>query len=177
MTPRSDSLDIRLRPASPADLALLRAWDRQPHVVAGKGDEDWEWESALAEDPPWREQLIAEVGGRPVGFLQIIDPALEETGYWGAIQPNLRALDIWIGEPDWVGKGLGTEMMRAAITRCFDDPTVEAILVDPLAANTRAHRFYERLGFRFVEPRTFDGDNCHIYRLVREDFAATRTTT
>ena len=28
------------------------------------------------------------------------------------------------------------------------DLRVAAVLVDPLAANTRAHRFYERLGFR-----------------------------
>ena len=55
-----------------------------------------------------------------------------------------------------------------AIERCFADPAVAAILIDPLAANTRAHRFYERLGFRRVDRRVFAGvDDCLVYRLDR----------
>jgi aminoglycoside 6'-N-acetyltransferase len=44
---------------------------------------------------------------------------------------------------------------------------VKAILVDPLASNTRAHRFYERLGFVAVGRRTFGTDDCMVYRLER----------
>jgi len=48
------------------------------------------------------------------------------------------------------------------------------VLLDPLASNTRAHRFYERLGFERVEERVFEGDDCVVYRLSRERWAATR---
>src|SRR5262249_7854814 len=90
---------MRLRKAGAADLALLPDWDTKPHVVAASGaDEPYEWKSELPRDLAWREFLIAEVDGKPIGFLQIIDPAVEETHYWGAIEPNLRAIDIWIGE-------------------------------------------------------------------------------
>ena len=61
-------------------------------------------------------------------------------------------------------------MMQLAIARCFADPTVTAILIDPLASNTRAHRFYERFGFKFIEPRRFGSDECLVYRLNREDW-------
>ena len=149
----------------------MRAWDQQDHVVAGKGDDDWEWEVSLRENPPWREQLIAELNGEPIGFLQIIDPAEEETHYWGTVHPNLRALDIWIGEPHRLGQGLGTAMMQLAIQRCFANAEVNGILVEPLAHNTRAHRFYERLGFQFIEVRNFDGDDCHVYLLPRDSAA------
>lgn len=45
------------------------------------------------------------------------------------------------------------------------------VLVDPLATNTGAHRFYERLGFRFVERRQFDdASDCHVYKLDRTDW-------
>ncbi|WP_407676151.1 N-acetyltransferase [Planktothrix mougeotii] len=44
------------------------------------------------------------------------------------------------------------------------------MLVDPLANNTRAHRFYERLGFKFVESRRFGDDDCFVYCLNREDW-------
>jgi aminoglycoside 6'-N-acetyltransferase len=54
---------------------------------------------------------------------------------------DLRAIDLWIGEECDLGKGYGRKMMELAIARCFSDPFVKAILVDPLAENTHAHRF------------------------------------
>lgn len=158
---------LYLRPATIDDLELLRRWDEEPHVVESDPNDDWGWEVELTRNPDWREQLIAEVDGRSIGFIQIIDPALEDSHYWGEIESNLRAIDIWIGEEEELGKGYGTQMMKLAIDRCFADPLVTAILIDPLASNTRAHRFYERLGFQFVEPRRFGDDECFVYRLNR----------
>lgn len=40
-------------------------------------------------------------------------------------------------------------------------------MIDPLATNVRAHRFYERLGCRFVERRRFGTDECFVFRLDR----------
>lgn len=160
---------LSLRAAGPADLELLRRWDEQAHVIASDPNDDWEWETELARSPDWREQLVAEVDGRPVGFVQIIDPAREESRYWGEVAPGLRAIDLWIGEPGDLGKGHGTQMMQLALARCFADPRISAVLVDPLAGNLRAHRFYERMGFRFVGRRRFGQDDCFVYRLDRID--------
>lgn len=74
-----------LRPATSADVAVIRHWDQQPHIIAAKGNEDWGWETELKKALDWREQLIAEVDGRPIGFVQIIDPALDESHYWGGV--------------------------------------------------------------------------------------------
>jgi aminoglycoside 6'-N-acetyltransferase len=101
---------LQLRNATYGDLALLRRWDEAPHVLAAT-DDDWGWEQELQRSPPWREQLIAEVDGRPIGFLQIIDPRLEDSHYWGDCPENLRAIDIWIGEEADLGRGFGTRMM------------------------------------------------------------------
>lgn len=161
---------MNLRPATPADLNLLQLWDEQPHVIAADPNDDWHWEVELDRNPDWREQLIAEITGRPIGFIQIIDPAREESHYWGEIAANLRAIDIWIGEETNLGKGYGTKMMQLALARCFSDPVVTAILIDPLASNTRAHRFYERLGFKFVDRRQFGDDDCWVYRLSRTNW-------
>lgn len=59
------------------------------------------------------------------------------------------------------------KMMQLALARCFADPTVTAVLIDLLPTNTRAYRFYERLGFQFVERRRFGADECFVYRLDR----------
>jgi aminoglycoside 6'-N-acetyltransferase len=160
---------MHLRRASRADLALLKSWDTKPHVAAARGaDGAFDWEDELGRDPAWRDLLIAEVDGRAIGILQIIDPTEEETHYWGEIERGLRAIDIWIGEECDLGCGYGTEMMRLALARCFAKAAVGAALVDPLAANFRACRFYERLGFRPVGPRTFGTDDCIVYRLDRD---------
>jgi aminoglycoside 6'-N-acetyltransferase len=161
---------MHLRSATAADLDLLRRWDEQPHVVAADPNDDWAWEVELSKKPDWREQLIAEVDGQPIGFIQIIDPAHEESHYWGNVPANLRAIDIWIGEGINLGKGYGTKMMHLALARCFAAPDVVAVLIDPLASNTRSHPFYEHLGFHFVECRRFGEDECLVYRLERSDY-------
>jgi aminoglycoside 6'-N-acetyltransferase len=84
------------------------------------------------------------------------------------VEQNLRAIDIWIGEESDLGQGYGTTMMILAIERCFADPAVTAILLDPLASNLRVHPFYERLGFECIGRRVFDIEECLVYRLERE---------
>ncbi|MGF1644412.1 MAG: GNAT family N-acetyltransferase [Thiotrichales bacterium] len=169
MTHTDSAPGIRLRNATRADLSLLQHWDRQAHVLEA-GVEGWDWKTELSENPAWREQLIAELDGRAIGFIQIIDPAEEETHYWGDVPANLRAIDIWIGEADCLGRGHGTCMIQLTLQRCFADPKVTAVLIDPLASNTRAHRFYERFGFRRVEHRSFGEDDCVVYQLTRADY-------
>lgn len=166
---------VRLRPATADDAPMLALWDREPHVIRCSTDDPEadiafggiEWLEELADQSDVSVYRIAEVDGRPIGVMQIIDPHLESTRYWGEIEPNLRALDIWIGPPDALGRGYGTQMMTLAIDACFSAPEVTAIVIDPLASNTDAHRFYQRLGFDVVGRRMFDADDCLVHRLER----------
>jgi aminoglycoside 6'-N-acetyltransferase len=59
--------------------------------------------------------------------------------------------------------------MEQAIERCFADPSVHTILIDPLETNTRARRFYESLGFEYVVRRCFGNDVCSVYKLTRPE--------
>ena len=172
---------VTLRRAVPEDARLLARCVREPHVIACATD-DPEAEVAF-EGAVWAEEiatssevsfyLIAEVAGRPIGALQLIDPHLEPTGYWGEIAPNLRALDIWIGEVDALARGYGTQMMTRALDMCFADPAVTAVVIDPLNSNPDAHRFYQRLGFVPIGRRLFnDEDDCLVHRLERSVWEA-----
>lgn len=173
---------LRLRDATTADIPTLEFWDTQPHVIACSTDDpeattafdgiDWNEEIALADElgPAVWQVLIAEVSRpdgtwRPIGALQVIDPHREPTHYWGEIEQNLRAIDIWIGEPDMLGTGWGTRMMQTVVDGIAENPAVTAIVIDPLLSNERAHRFYQRLGFQVVGPRHFDEDHCLVHRL------------
>ena len=111
---------VTLRPATPADVVWLDLWDHDPAVVACSTDdpnamvafEDVEWADELAMQSAFYQYFIAELDGRPIGAMQICDPQLEETHYWGEMAPNLRAIDIWIGAAADRGKGYGADMMR-----------------------------------------------------------------
>lgn len=161
---------IHLRKATIDDLSTLQYWDTQPHVIAADPNDDWEWQEELLKDESWRDQLIAEKDGIPIGFVQIIDPHLEPTQYWGQMHAGYRAFDIWIGEAENLGKGYGTQIMSRALDRTFSEPTVHTVIIDPLVSNHRAQLFYERLGFRFLEFRWFDKDYCKVYQLRREEW-------
>jgi aminoglycoside 6'-N-acetyltransferase len=167
-----------LRTATLSDLPLLQAWDGKPHVIAASGaDDSFDWLNEIPREVDWRELLIGQLDGRPIGFIQIIDPADEETHYWGEVEADLRAIDIWIGEESDLGQGYGSRMMRLALDRCFAPPAVKAVIIDPLVSNIRAHRFYERLGFRRIDRRMFGDDDCLVYRLERTAFAPARART
>jgi aminoglycoside 6'-N-acetyltransferase len=172
-------VSILVRPATTADIPLLKAWDREPHVIAATTDdkeadeahEGVTWEDEIAMQSDVYRYYIAELDGRPIGAMQIIDPHREPTHYWGEIESDLRALDIWIGPADMLGQGHGEAMMRQAIAQCFADPAVTAIMIDPLASNLRAHAFYQRLGFKPEGVRIFlEEDECLVHRLTRVDW-------
>jgi aminoglycoside 6'-N-acetyltransferase len=169
---------ITLRPATIADIPTLDAWDREPHVISATTDAkdadvafgDHDWQDELSKQSDVFQYYIAELDGRPLGGMLIIDPHLEPSHYWGEIEPNLRAVDIWIGASADLGKGYGETMMRLAFQLCFADPNVKAIVIDPLASNTRAHKFYQRLGFKAEHRQTFGEDDCLVHRLTRQDW-------
>ncbi len=159
-----------LRKAVIEDIEILKHWDKQDHVIASDPNDEWNWSYELRRDPEWREQLMAEYNGNPIGFIQIIDPAKEETHYWGDIGNNKRAIDIWIGEKENLGKGFGTQMMTLALIKCFENVEVNEVLIDPLEYNTRAIQFYKKIGFQFIEKRRFENDDCDVYSIEREVF-------
>lgn len=173
-------IDVRLRPATVNDAGMLAAWDRAPHVIACSSDDPL-LEVAF-DGPDWTDELtnsdyeltyrIAEANSQPVGVLAICDPHTEPSHYWGEIEPNLRAIDIWIGPAEWLNRGVGTAMMTQAINDCFAEPEITAIVIDPLNTNVAAHRFYQRLGFVVEGRRMFDEDDCLVHRLTRANWNA-----
>jgi aminoglycoside 6'-N-acetyltransferase len=152
------------------DVALLVWWDDDPDVAAaigGRGAEWYDWRAEFIRDVPWREFLIAEEDGRPIGFLQLVDARHEETHYWGDVEPGTWAVDIWIGSPGDRGRGLGAVAMKLALDRAFDLLGAETVVIDPAVDNRRAIAFYERLGFERVGVREFGADECLVMQLSR----------
>ena len=101
---------IDLRPMEIDDVGLIERWDRDADVMAAIGGTaiDWyDWHTELRREVEWRELLIVEEEGRPVGFVQLTDAHMEESHYWGDVEPGTWSLDIWIGEPADRARGVG----------------------------------------------------------------------
>lgn len=86
--------DIALRPATFQDVKILDYWDTKPHVIAAAPNDEIDWQREVQRHESWQEILIATLDDRPIGVVVIIDPALEDSHYWGEIENNLRAIDI-----------------------------------------------------------------------------------
>ncbi|MEO6194178.1 MAG: GNAT family protein [Thermoanaerobaculia bacterium] len=78
--------------------------------------------------------------------------SLETVGHieLGALDPCNRSLRIGrvLLDPAVRGRGLGAEMMRAALTRAFEEHRVHRVELGVFDVNPRAIRCYERVGFR-----------------------------
>jgi aminoglycoside 6'-N-acetyltransferase len=176
---------VKLRNATIDDLDVLLFWDDKEHLQDCGGDQesnDWNWQCELPRmDISWRYQLIAEdcrENNKPIAFVQIIHPLEEESHYWGTdYEPNLRAIDIWIGDESYLNRGYGTQIMNQVLAGAFvfGNPYVTAALIDPMASNIAAHRFYQRLGFVPIGTRYFGTDRCLVHRLNRTDYFSKRS--
>ncbi len=85
------------------DVALLVRWDDDPEVAAaigGSGADWYDWPAELIRDVPWRELLIAEEDGRPIGFVQLIDAGEEESPRLG----GHRTADMGAGHLDRIAR-------------------------------------------------------------------------
>jgi aminoglycoside 6'-N-acetyltransferase len=132
---------VLLRPLRAADADRLEEILGEAEVLRWWGEFDAERvrrELIEAED----EVVYAiESGGELVGSVQ----------YYEEATPDYRhaSLDIFVAT-EWQGQGLGSEALRLLAAYLFDERDHHRLTIDPAAANERAIRAYERVGFRPV---------------------------
>lgn len=136
-----DGARVHLRPATAADTATLHAILLDDGVAAWWQNPDPAADAAeLVSDPEVAIWLI-EADGTVVGLVM----AGEETDP----QYPHGSIDIALAEAGR-GRGLGTDAVRTVARWLIDRRGHHRITIDPSAANERAIRVYENLGFRRV---------------------------
>jgi pimeloyl-ACP methyl ester carboxylesterase/RimJ/RimL family protein N-acetyltransferase len=132
---------VRFRPLTEADVPLLEVWWRQPHVAR------W-WDGPITLDGGVR-QWLAVLEGEPIGYVQSYQAAAcHADGWWLDVDdPGIHGIDQFLADPNDLGRGLGTKMVRAFVAELFADPRVTRVQADPSPANARAIRCYEKAGF------------------------------
>ena len=92
---------------------------------------------------------MMEYGCHPIGYLQfyVADPA--EYQFEG--RGKVYALDLFIGEPEYWGKGIGTQFVCLLLSYLFEIKDADWVIIDPHVDNARAIRAYEKCGFRKIK--------------------------
>jgi len=89
------------------------------------------------------------------------------------LEATALGVDIFIGPPDKLHRGIGTVALRAFVAaHVFDDPAVSACIIDPLPDNHAAIRAYAKVGFRHLRTFTHDGVGVYLMRLPRPGLGA-----
>ncbi|WP_425416568.1 GNAT family N-acetyltransferase [Oricola indica] len=124
----TDTPLIAFAAMTPADYPMLQHW---------------------LENPPMNEWW-----GDPAGYIQYWSVGNEVDSGHGAEAPWLLELprtavgvDLSLGRPELLGRGIGTAVLRAFLARLFAEGH-ETVVIDPDEANSRAIRAYEKVGFR-----------------------------
>lgn len=98
-----------------------------------------------------------------------------DTLHTADMEQNEAEMGYWIGKPYW-GQGLIPEAVKALLSRCFEDLTLDAVWCGHYEGNTRSKRVIEKCGFRFhhtnkdVVSPLGDLRTEHFYIMTKEDY-------
>ena len=179
---KADPLPLfRFKSLEEADLPLLFDWFKQPYIaqlwkescVYSVFKEKYIKHIASESNFP----LIATMEGRPIAYLiyhYVNDE--DRANFPGVDLPHLTiGLDLFIGDPSYLNKGYGTQLIKEFITFLKQkEPICRALTIDPASGNDRAIACYKKVGFKaiglYVTPYGPTGNEPGPILLMRYDF-------
>lgn len=117
-------LVVALRPMTRGDLPQVTRWRQQDHVQrwwAADGEPTLEAVTAAygatVDGMTPTRMWVVEANGRSIGFVQ--DYRISDYPDYALVTPDADAIgvDYAIGEPEWVGRGLGVRLLWAWMLR------------------------------------------------------------
>ena len=132
---------VTLRPLEVADVPRLARIAAEPEVAR--------WWLGLGE-----QDLLEKAGPDEDGFVFAVELDGEVIGLAEAneeVDPDYRhaSIDLFLATAAH-GRGLGADTVRTLARWLFEERGHHRLTIDPAAANVRAIRSYERVGFRRV---------------------------
>jgi aminoglycoside 6'-N-acetyltransferase len=175
---------VRLRPMRDADTdyALLAHWRNLPHVRQWWDPDDpphtteqarRECGPAIRGEEPDRLAII-EVDGVAAGFVQYYPWAAyadELTAMDLRLPDGAWSLDILIGAPEWLGRGVGSRTVRALCEHLFAVEGAAAVAFGVDRDNARARAAYLKAGmtpmFEYLDLDTRGGERVWCVLMLR----------
>jgi RimJ/RimL family protein N-acetyltransferase len=123
------------------------------------------------------DHYIILLDGRPIGDIQSyrIDDHPEYAAQIAIGRPAV-GIDLFIGEPELIGRGHGPELIRAFLRDvAFPKYGLDLCVIGPTRSNAAAIHAYQKAGFRFLktylEPETREPEH-HLMELTRAELDA-----
>jgi RimJ/RimL family protein N-acetyltransferase len=143
--------ELSLRPFADADIPLFSRWLEQDYIRKWYTDpEDWLHEVSHRQDEfCWLYHFIVTLDGAAIGFCQYYDcyhANTLEDWYEVTTPGETYSIDYLIGEPAYVGKGYGKEIVRQ-LTEMVRATGVKEIIVNPEAENQPSNHVLLANGF------------------------------
>ncbi|HOA42428.1 MAG TPA: GNAT family protein [Bacillota bacterium] len=143
-----ESKNLIIRETVFSDCALFAEWEKKDYIQESftmSRDRDYEEivkEYVIRTQEPDKLQftIVYREEDKPIGRI-----------YISRIDRQADSLDftrIYIGEEEYLGKGLGEEAMHLILEYCFIQLHMERVTLDYLPGNKRAATLYEKLGFQ-----------------------------
>jgi RimJ/RimL family protein N-acetyltransferase len=156
---------VGFRELTRADLPAVVAWQSQPHVARWWHGEatsvdaaESHYGPALDGADPTRLRVV-EANGRSVGMVQ--DYLIADHPEYALLtaRPDAVGIDYLLGEPAWVGAGLGTRVLWCYLRDVLVPhyPSLAEVFAAPDHRNAVSLRVLDKLGFErglwFDEPQ------------------------
>lgn len=146
---------MTLRPLFDGDISLMERWLYIPHVAQWYKHPD-HWLNELRErrgEFSFLTHFIAEFEGVPIGFCQYYDTFFaqdyevwNEEWHINDKQGKIFSIDYFIGEPSYLRRGFGKEMI-AQMLDMLRNSGAQTVIVEPERENTASNRVLEVNGF------------------------------
>ena len=129
-----------LRPATLDDVPRLAEMAAAPSVAPWWGEQGEQvWRRRIIEEGEDAHRYVIEQAGSAIGFAQWYEENDPEYRHAG--------IDLFLDQ-HVQGRGLGAEVVRLLARWLMDVRGHHRLVIDPAAANERAIRCYESVGFR-----------------------------
>lgn len=170
---------ITFRPLARTDLPTLQRWLNTPHVYewwgrqVGPGALGGVGENAATEAQietkygptldhgGTTQRFIMEHDGESTGLIQWyhLRDFADYARKIGEDPATSAGMDLFIGEPSAIGRGLGSHAIDSFVTSIvFLQDDVERIVTGPAKTNGRSIRAFEKAGFRIVRFVSIEGE-------------------
>ena len=164
-----------------SDLDLMHRWLNAPHV------REW-WYDEGTTRQEIEDHYLPRIEGRetarpfvilhnsaPVGYIQTYPISDEDDAEYAALVDvaNAAGVDLFIGEPEYLYRGLGQHIIRAFLfEHVFSEPDTRVCVIGPEPKNSAAIRTYEKAGFKFFKTIQVPGEPEpeYLMKLSREEF-------
>ena len=149
------------RRADRSDDDLIGTWFHAPHVGEYWGEASTnvrDFRDAMTGRSDLFNYWIGQIDGVAFCLLITTNAAVGSPEHLAPFVPDTGeawTLDVLIGVPEYVGRGLAAPMLESFLRHVLiQKPTLRTVLIDPEARNSRAIHVYEKAGFQKVSEFT-----------------------